>query len=133
VEVKSSTAVKNYHRQDAAIQYYIATQAGLPVSRVAVAHIDNAWSYPGGGAYEGLLKQVDVTAEVRSLQGDVPRWIDSAHAVVASGSEPDLPLGAHCSKPYECSFRTHCEQQAQAASGPVEFPVEWLPRPGRRL
>ena len=133
VEVKSSTEVKDYHRQDAAIQFYIATQARVPVSRVAVAHIDNGWTYPGNGAYAGLLREEDLTDQVRALQPQVPGWIAAAHAAVAASAEPATTMGAQCSKPYDCGFRAHCERQAEAAHGPVEFPVQWLPRPGKLL
>lgn len=43
VEVKSSTSVKDYHRDDAAIQSYIARSAGVPLASIALAHIDSDW------------------------------------------------------------------------------------------
>jgi len=39
-------------------------------------------------------------------------------------SEPQVRTGAHCSDPYECSFRAYCQSQEPQA----EYPVEWLPR-----
>nr|WP_205964319.1 DUF2779 domain-containing protein [Ramlibacter agri] len=126
VEVKSSTQVKDYHVEDAAIQFHIATRAGLRVSRVSVAHIDSKWVYPGGADRRGLLKEVDVSGRVGTLQAEVPRWIASAHDVV-DGDEPAQRMGGHCGAPFDCGFRGHCEQQLVAAEGTVEFPVHWLP------
>ncbi len=60
VEVKSSTSVKDYHRDDVAIQYFVATHAGLKLKALAIAHIDSSWIYPGGGDYRGLLVESDV-------------------------------------------------------------------------
>ena len=40
VEIKSATSVKDYHRDDVAVQAYVAKAAGVPVSRVALGHID---------------------------------------------------------------------------------------------
>jgi hypothetical protein len=40
VEVKSSTSVKDYYRDDAAIQAYVAKAAGLTLAAIAIAHID---------------------------------------------------------------------------------------------
>jgi hypothetical protein len=53
VEVKSATTVKDYHRDDAAIQAFVARQAGLPLESIAVATVDTGWAYPGGGEYRG--------------------------------------------------------------------------------
>ena len=36
VEVKSSTGVKDYHYNDAAIQYWVVTGAGIPLSSVSI-------------------------------------------------------------------------------------------------
>lgn len=127
VEVKSSTGVKDYHIEDAAIQFYIATQAGLRVSRTSVAHVDSQWVYPGGENRHGLLREVDVTERVQSLQPEIPEWIASAHQVVADARQPETKIGAHCADPFACGFRGYCEEQVVAEKGPVQFPVQWLP------
>jgi hypothetical protein len=41
IEVKSSTSVKDYHREDIAIQTFVARSAGVPLVSVALAHIDS--------------------------------------------------------------------------------------------
>lgn len=127
VEVKSSTSVKPYHIEDAAIQFHIASQAGLRITRAAIACVDNTWTYPGGGDRTGLLVEADVTAQVRSTLPQVPQWIETAHEVIASVSEPDVEIGGHCNDPFDCSFRSHCDGQVVAKNGPVQFPVHWLP------
>ncbi|KAK0359626.1 hypothetical protein LTR94_030566, partial [Friedmanniomyces endolithicus] len=63
VEVKSSTSVKDYHRDDAAIQARMALDAGVALEGIALAHIDSSWVYPGGGDYRGLLVEEDLTQE----------------------------------------------------------------------
>ena len=42
IEVKSSTSVKDYHLDDAAIQTWVTAMAGIQVTRTAIAHIDRA-------------------------------------------------------------------------------------------
>jgi hypothetical protein len=54
VEVKSSTSVKDYHRDDAAVQAFLARSSGAPLVGIALAHIDSSWVYPGGGDYSVL-------------------------------------------------------------------------------
>ena len=63
VEVKASTKVKKEHVQDCAIQAWVHEGAGYPLERIALAHIDNRWIYPGDGDYSGILAEVDLTEE----------------------------------------------------------------------
>jgi len=48
VEVKSATGVHDYHRDDIAVQTFVAKEAGVPLKSVALAHIDSSWVCPGG-------------------------------------------------------------------------------------
>lgn len=124
VEVKSSTEVKDYHRDDAAIQAFVAREAGVPLTGLALAHIDNTWVYPGNEDYNGLLKENDLTKEAFSRGEEVQTWIKEAQAVVAKRSEPRVSTGDQCAKPYECGFVGYCRSQEPQA----EYPVMWLPR-----
>ena len=124
VEVKSSTGVKDYHRDDVAVQAYAARNAGLSLASIALAHVDSSWVYPGEGNYDGLLKEVDLTAEALAKAAEVQTWIHDAQAVVREPTEPKRATGAHCRSPFECGFIDYC-----GASEPqAEFPVAWLPR-----
>jgi hypothetical protein len=128
IEVKSSTSVKDYHRDDVAVQTFIAQSAGVPLQSVALAHIDSSWTYPGDEDYRGLLKENDLTAEAFSRTEEVKGWIVQAQGVEALASEPEIKTGAHCEKPYACGFFQHCSSdQIQS-----EFPVTWLPRIGKK-
>ncbi len=124
IEVKSATSVKDYHREDAAIQAYIARAAGVDLAAIAVAHIDSTWVYDGDGDYRGLLAEVDLTemAGVRALE--VESWIEAAQDIVAAPTEPAISTGAQCSDPFDCGFLAHCRTGEPQA----RFPVEWLPR-----
>ncbi len=123
VEVKSSTSVKDYHRDDAAIQAYIARQAGLPLQSIALAHIDNQFVYPGGGDYRGLLVEEDLSAEAFARQDEVKDWIGAAQFIAALEAEPCRGTGPHCGNPFDCGFLDYCRSQEPQA----EFPAAWLP------
>ncbi len=124
VEIKASGSVKNYQRDDAAIQSFIARKAGVELQAVALAHIDTSWVYPGGGNYRGLLKEVDLTDEAFARTDEVQEWIAGAHAAVDSNREPEIAVGKQCHEPFDCAFLGHCERGTVRAS----HPVEWLPR-----
>ena len=129
VEVKSSTSVKDYHRDDAAVQAFVARACGVPLQAIALAHIDNRWTYPGNGDYQGLLVEEDLSAEAFARADEVRGWIADAHTVVARKKAPAITTGSQCTTPYECGFIAHCQSQEPQA----EHPVQWLPRPGNGI
>jgi hypothetical protein len=123
VEVKSSTSVKPYQEDDAAIQAHIAQTSGVDLRGVAVAHIDTTWIYPGGGNYNGLLVEKDLTASAFPRSEEIRSWIDEAQKIVVKTEAPEIPIGPQCNTPFDCGFFGHC-----SASLPVaEYPVNWLP------
>lgn len=132
VEVKSSTSVKSYHRDDVAVQAYVAQAAGVPLSSIALAHIDSSWTYPGDEDYRGLLKEEDLSAEAFSRAEEVKEWIAQAQFITASPSPPPMQTGAQCDQPYACGFYDHCSQGEPKA----QYPIHWLPyfgTKGRKL
>ncbi len=126
IEVKSSTSVKDYYRDDVAIQSYIAKLAGINLTSIAIAHIDSSWVYPGVGDYQGLLIEEDLTDEAFSRGSEVQQWIDNAKCIRAQTNSPEISTGPQCLKPYECGFLNHCK--AEEDEDKAENPVEWLPR-----
>ena len=123
IEVKSSTSVKDYHRDDSAVQSFVARAAGINLSGISLAHIDSTWTYPGSEDYSGLLIENDLTDEAFSRGCEVRDWITAAHQIVASAQEPQLNTGKQCATPYACGFIGYCQHQEPQA----EHPIAWLP------
>ncbi len=107
IEIKASTSVKEYHVLDCAIQDWVLRNAGINVTAVSLAHINNRFVYPGNGDYDGLLVEHDLTDEVRMLEPTVVDLVASARDAV-TGPRPDINVGAHCSSPYDCQFINYC-------------------------
>lgn len=127
VEVKSSTSVKAYHLDDAAIQTWVAQSAGVKIAGTDIAHINNQFTYLGGSNYAGLFTHTDISAQVAERLPRISGWISAAQATL-SGNEPDIPPGAQCNDPFSCPFIAHC--QPAKANAP-EYPVTLLPRASR--
>lgn len=122
IEVKSSTEVKDYHQDDAAIQAFVAKQAGVPLTAIALALIDKKWVYPGGDDYQGLLVENDLTAEAFSRDREVATWVADAQAITRKRTEPAIRTGSHCDDPYDCGFLAYCQSQEK----PAKYPLSWL-------
>lgn len=123
VEVKSSTSVKDYHRDDVAIQAFVAQSAGVALRSIALAHIDSSWTYPGNDDYSGLLVEADLTVEAFSRTEEVKDWIEKAQQTAAYLTEPAIETGSHCDTPYACGFYDYCSRNAPKA----QYPIHWLP------
>jgi hypothetical protein len=127
VEVKSSTSVKRYHLDDAAIQTWVAQNAGVAIAGTDIAHINNQFTYLGGKDYAGLFTHTDISFQVAERLPQISGWINAAQATLA-GSEPEILPGAQCNEPFSCPFIAHClPVKAQAP----EYPVTLLPRASR--
>ncbi|HRQ87689.1 MAG TPA: DUF2779 domain-containing protein [Bacteroidia bacterium] len=126
IEVKSTTGVKDYHRDDLAIQTCVATEMGVPLESVRLAHIDNTFVYPGGGDYRGLLAEVDLTEEAEGRLPEVRGWIADAQTTAALPDEPEIEMGPQCHSPFDCPFAAHCGRDQIEP----EYPLTSLPRLG---
>jgi hypothetical protein len=74
---------------------------GYPVCKVTLACIDRRFVYSGGGEYDGLLRRIDVTAEVARRKASVAGVIDELRTVVGR-DEPQIAAGSQCVSPYAC-------------------------------
>jgi len=78
IEVKSAASVKDYYRDDIAVQSYIATASGVSLSSVSLAHIDTSFVYQGDGDYSGLFHRADLTEEAMTRHDEVEQWLSDA-------------------------------------------------------
>jgi len=107
IEVKASTSVKDYHVLDCAIQDWVLRNSGINVLSISLAHINNQFVYAGDENYDGLLIENELTDEARKLEPAVLDLVAKARDAV-TGPMPAIQVGAHCTKPYDCQFQSHC-------------------------
>ena len=125
IEVKSSATIKDYHRDDAAIQAFVVRACGVSLSAIAIAHIDSSWTYTGDDDYRGLLLEHDVTEEALGREEEVRSWIAESELIITKPEEPAIKTGKQCGKPFPCGFLAHCQSREPL---PDES-IKWLPGP----
>jgi hypothetical protein len=106
-EVKSSTGTKEVYLNDIALQYFVVTGTGLPVSKAALVHIDNSYVRQGTVDVPGLFTVVEVTDTVRQRQAEVVAELTAMRAMLYRDL-PAIDIGPHCDDPYACPFTGHC-------------------------
>ncbi|MHB8789934.1 MAG: DUF2779 domain-containing protein [Desulfobulbaceae bacterium] len=108
-EVKMSTSVKDPNYDDAAIQYYVVTNSGLPVSKVFLVHINNQYERQGEIDVQQLFTSEDVTEAALARQEALPVIVADLRKAMQS-NEPAMDIGPYCSTPYDCEFTPYCWQ-----------------------
>ncbi len=107
-EVKASTEVKEQFITDAALQYYVITNAGLTLADISIIHLNRDYVRQGPLDLEQLFKIVSIKKEVLALQEDIKAWVAENKKTLLLKTEPKKDIGPHCSDPYECEFMDHC-------------------------
>ena len=110
-EVKSSTDVKPVYCADIAYQKYVLEHCGINVTGTYLVCIDNSYVCGEELDIHKLFQIIDVSSEVKDEMQNVEPLIKKAEQVYAMKTEPDIDIGGHCFKPYECAFRCHCEEK----------------------
>jgi hypothetical protein len=104
IEVKASNSRKPEHLPDAAVQVHVLRRAGLQVERAEVMHLNRECRFPD---LSNLFVREDVTALVEAALIGVPDEL-AAQQRMLEGPLPDVPIGEHCTNPYECPFIERC-------------------------
>lgn len=124
IEVKSSTAVKEYQVTDASVQAWVMTGAGHHPEAVLLRHINSDFVYPGGNDYRGIFTDVDVTSRVDEIAANIPIWMTHFKEML-SRDEPVIAVGSQCGDPFQCEFQNYCKKDLPPEP---EYPVSILPR-----
>lgn len=104
-EVKSSTKVKDEHLEDLGLQSWILANAGLPIEKLSLIHINNLCTFPN---LDLLLTEVDVTEKLRENYPQISVKLNQIFPHLKSESIPEVDIGAHCMKPNPCVFYDQC-------------------------
>lgn len=106
-EVKASNDVKDVHLDDVAVQYYVISGSGVPISKTFVTHLNREYVRKGNLDVQALFVSEDVTAEIKAKQAKINKEIEKQQKMLA-GKVPKIDIGPHCTKPYGCDFMEHC-------------------------
>ena len=107
-EVKSSTEVKDVHLPDIAFQRYACETAGLKIRTCNLVHIDSSYVRNGDINPSNLFASQDVTGLLKPYLEAIESNLENMRNTLGLKSVPLVPIGPHCSDPYECPLTEHC-------------------------
>lgn len=108
IEVKSSTVISEVHLNDAALQYFVLSSAGLRIADFSVATINSRYERGASLDLNRLFRIESVLSECKARQTDISKDVERLRRVLRASQAPDVDIGEHCSLPYPCDFRGHC-------------------------
>ena len=104
VEVKSTTQVKEPHIPDIAVQLHVLRASGLKVDRAELMHLNRECTFPN---LDDLFLREDVTTRAEALLAGIPAEVRNQLDML-NGPIPEVPIGPHCTSPYDCPFMERC-------------------------
>ncbi|MEC8678113.1 MAG: DUF2779 domain-containing protein [Candidatus Margulisiibacteriota bacterium] len=107
IEVKSSTSVKPIHHHDLSFQYIVLSNLGLKITKISVYTINTSYIRSGEIDVYSLFNQTDITEQVLELTEQTKKNIYEFKQI-DSNMTPEIPIGPHCSSPFNCSAKGHC-------------------------
>ena len=108
IEAKGSTALKDEHLQDVAVQRYVLEGAGLKIRKTLLMHVDNSFVRNGPIDAKKFFALEDITKETAEIAAGTGRELERFMEALACDEAPETGIGQHCSSPYDCEFRGHC-------------------------
>lgn len=107
-EVKATNSIKSAHIQDAALQYYAITNAGLDLEDFSVIHLNRKYIRNGDLNLSKLFTLSSVLNEVKERQPFIAVKVNELISVLELKMPPVIEMSPHCNLPYPCDFQGFC-------------------------
>jgi hypothetical protein len=121
-EVKSSLQVSETYLEDAALQYFIITAAGVSLSDIRIIHLNPDYCREDKVDMEKLFRWESVLEFAKGRRHFIEQRISQMLSIQSLTTSPDIPTGHHCFKPYDCDFIGHCwKSQKHPAEESLEY------------
>jgi len=122
-EVKASTSVKEYHIEDASVQWY-ALSGAIRLHRAYIVHINNQYVRNGALDVDALFTIADITEEVQAKQYAIEQNLAEMEQMLKA-KMPNVDIGEHCNDPFGCDFKEYCWQHIPTPSVFDLYRMNW--------
>jgi len=112
-EVKGTSKVKPAHITDAALQFYVITNAGIALADMFLVHLNTQYVKNGSLDVQQLFTKSSILTEVLTQQQAVENKIQELMQLLKDKVEPQISVGPQCIDPYPCNFSGYCNQGIQ--------------------
>jgi hypothetical protein len=117
-EVKSSMGISNTYLLDAAFQYYVISNSGLPLKDMFLIYVNKEYIELEEDNID--LKRLFIFESVLDraigMQEYIKQKVAEEKAVLMLNNSPKIEPGPHCFDPYPCDFLGHCWKNVEDKS-----------------
>ncbi len=114
IEVKMTTKVKDEHLDDVGLQVWIMANAGLPIEKISIMHLNNLYRHSSlKENTKNLFIEEDVTDKLRESYRLISPRLTDIFKAIKSDTVPEVSIGKKCFVPRECQFLNHCWGQLE--------------------
>tara|TARA_B100000212_G_C27347501_1_gene522034 strand:+ start:63 stop:1556 length:1494 start_codon:yes stop_codon:yes gene_type:complete len=108
-EVKSSSGLKEVHKEDASIQWFVLNQIkSLKLNDIYVITLDKSYKRKKELDLSNVFKHHLLTEDVKSKQIEISQTLENLKKISSMDSPPDERISGHHNKNQKCSFEDHC-------------------------
>jgi hypothetical protein len=108
-EVKSSSSIKDYHKYDASLQWYVLNKIPeVKLNKIHVIVINNKYEKNSEIIPHDLFKEEDVTDIANENLFAIEQKIAALKDLESNNNEPAIDIGSHCKKPHGCVYLDKC-------------------------
>lgn len=114
LEAKSSTKIKDEHYPDISIQSLIVRKCLRELDQDLVSckviHINKDFTLNKSKDYKNLINdENDISENIVEFEKEIPSYINELLPLAENNTPcPSVPMGTHCTKPYECDYQDRC-------------------------
>lgn len=108
IEVKSSSDIKEYHLNDAALQFWVMSKSGFTPDKFFLMHINTSYVKQNEVNPNELFKLVDITDQILQKQEWVTENLAYLKTVISQKNIPEISIGKQCNEPFNCEYKHHC-------------------------
>jgi len=108
IEVKSSTKPKEVNIHDVSFQKLCCEKAGLSIESCKLAYINTQYIKNGEIRAKDLFIVENISSQIDLVSEGIEERVRSMLTLIQADKYPDIGIGKHCLKPYECMLRPIC-------------------------
>lgn len=123
-EVKSTASVKPQHIEDAALQYYVLSNAGINVVDFNIVFLNTQYVRIGDLSIQDLFKAESVLDRILAKQDFIGNNISTFKKLLRQNQIPEIEMGPHCNTPYACNFSNYCSSLMPQEEEEIEELIE---------
>jgi predicted RecB family nuclease len=117
-EVKSSNYISETYKEDLALQHFVISGSGIPVSSAVLITLKSkAAETDFSRAPSDIFTETNLTDYCKEEKNHIQEELQKMKWMLTSSTPPTIEMGEHCDQPYPCDFKSFCRSKNEYPAG----------------